>query len=189
MWNFIDWSAEQSRLSIADARFIFKTLTSAVAHCHERGVIVRDLTPLNIMMKKNFPSASSPIVSAPFEVKIIDFSLCVSDGSQDALCDHALFAWSMVPYCAPEALHVPVKQTNEGGSNKKINQVAINQVVDEENAEGYDKAIDMWSLGVLLFVMIAGRIPWEGFERNCTVDDHILLSNIQRAGKINQVVQ
>lgn len=180
LWNFIDWQSEKSRLSITDSRFIFKTLASAVMHCHDRGVIVRDLTPLNILVKKNFANnsnSSKAVDSAPYEVKIVDFSLAVREGSREALCDHALFDWAMVPYCAPEALVVQPSHATEkdnGSSSSSSSSSAIVPV-------SYSRAMDMWSLGVLLFVMIAGRIPWEGYERNCTVDDHLLLSNIQRA--------
>jgi serine/threonine protein kinase len=71
-----------------------------------------------------------------FEVKICDFSLAVPMGSIKVLCDHPLFEWNAVPYLAPEALL----------------------------GHPYSTAMDVWSIGVLLFLMVAGRLPFDSAD-------------------------
>eukprot|EP01034_Spumella_vulgaris_P029852 gene29852-36972_t len=68
-----------------------------------------------------------------YEVKICDFSLAVHVGSLKVLCDHPLFEWNDVPYLAPEALL----------------------------GHPYSTAMDVWSVGVLLYAMICGRLPFD----------------------------
>lgn len=180
--NFIDWQAGMSRLSLDDARFIFKTLASAVHHCHEEDILVRDLSPMNILVKKNFPTVAppSPTLSSssssnkfssvrpstntvlvpattPFDVKIVDFSFAVREGHTESMRNHPLFDASMTPYCAPEVFSHGNRET---------------------------KAMDMWSLGVLYYVMIAGHLPWS--QSTNIPNDPVLLGSIQ-SGKVSFV--
>lgn len=113
---------------------------------------------MNILVKKQYPSntSSGNNISQgidPFEVKIVDFSLAVTENARDNLSDHVLFDWSLVPYCAPEVL--------SAGSD-------------------YSNAMDMWSLGVLIYVMLAGKQPFAGYDTQTTLDDHCLVHNIQQ---------
>ena len=184
LWHFIDWRAETSQLSIADTRCILHSLGQALLHCHQQGVIVRDLSPMNILVKKNNQSNSnnngnakqqkyqqSPTdTNEPFEVKIVDFSLAVlahqnygmeHEQQLKPMSEHILFDWSLVPFLAPEILFQNTTSTSTNPNDKK--------------------ASDLWSLGVLGFVMITGRLPFEGYEHNSTTEDHFLLDNIRNA--------
>ncbi len=146
MTNFLDLKEGKTMLHISDVRRIAKSLFSAVAHCHDRGVIVRDLTPQNIMVRKSGIDGNTG-GSMKVEVMITDFSLAVQVGSTQTLADHPLFEWNMVPYTAPEALL----------------------------GHDYSFPMDCWSLGVLIYVMIAGIEP---FHHD---DDHVLVENIKTA--------
>ncbi len=86
--------------------------------------------------------------SGAFDVMICDFSLAVpSVGSFQALCDHTLFEWSDVPYMAPEALL----------------------------GHPYSTSMDVWSIGVLLYMMVSGELPFE------SDDDKELVNSIKHA--------
>lgn len=99
--NFINLSQKSTTLSPVDVRHIVKSMVGALIYCHELGVIVRGLTPENIMIKKN----STPNeLGSYFDVKITDFSQAVLKGSLDNLADHPLFEWNAVPYMPPEAI-------------------------------------------------------------------------------------
>ena len=233
LWNFIDWQEESSKLTVADARSIFRSLAKAVAHCHAQGIIVRDLSPSNLLVKKRYTTATptTPIMSnvsasekksisskkqhhllhrtshylmgnynthsqshhslnnnsphldldidcmmEPFEVKIVDLSLAVMvNNEQDAFHDDVhgkgnsdgmQCDLSLLPYTAPEVLF-------SNGHHEQQDKQPV-----------YSQASDIWSLGVLLFVMLAGRVP---FQSSCASSsfssekarEKILLDNIR----------
>lgn len=123
-------------------RNITKSLLGGINYCHERNIIIRNLTPDTIMVKK---SGGIMHASTIYEVKITDFSCAVPVGSTKNFADHPLFDWADVPYLAPEAL------------------------LDSP----YGKSMDLWSLGVLVFLMLSGDLPF--FNE----DDKVLLNMIK----------
>lgn len=143
--NFINFKEEKTILNVVEVRRIMKSLVSVVSHCHDQGVILRELTPSNVMVKK--AGVDSTGQSCIFDVMLVDLSLAVSVGSTALLADHPIFEWNMVPYTAPEALL----------------------------GQSYSTQMDMWSLGVLLFAMLSGKLPFD-----CE-DDHLLVSDIKTA--------
>jgi serine/threonine protein kinase len=130
--NFINTSAQSTSLHIADICFVFKSVCSALVHCHLNGVVVRDLTLSNIMFKR---SGIDLITGGAMrvEVMIADLSLAAMVGSKPSLSEHPLFDWKMVGYSAPEA------------------------IFGEDEAKC---SMDCWSLGVLLYVMLSGIEPF-----------------------------
>lgn len=141
--NFIDSTSKTSSFAIGDVRTIVKSLLAGIHYCHERNIIIRNLTPDTIMVKK---SGGIMHASTIYEVKITDFSCAVLNGSTKSLSDHPLFDWNDVPYIAPEALL----------------------------EQPYSKSMDMWSVGVLIYLMIAGDLPFANSE-----DDKVLLNAIK----------
>lgn len=140
--NFIDTANKTSQFGQTDVRNIMKSLISGVNYCHERSIIIRNLTPDTIMVKK---SGGIMHASTIYEVKITDFSCAVPVGSTKNFSDHPLFDWADVPFLAPEAL------------------------LDQP----YGKSMDVWSMGVLLFLMLSGDLPFQN------EDDKILLNTIK----------
>lgn len=140
--NFIDISNKSTPFGPADVRNILKSLLAGIHYCHERNIIIRNLTPDTIMVKK-----SGGIINAStiYEVKITDFSCAVPTGTTKNLADHPLFDWADVPYLAPEAL------------------------LDQ----AYGRSMDMWSVGVLLFMMVSGELPF------VNDDDKLLINCIK----------
>ena len=63
------------------------------------------------------------------------------------LCDHTLFEWNDVPFMAPEALL----------------------------GHPYSFAMDVWSIGVLLYMMVSGELPF------ASPDDKDLVNSIKHA--------
>jgi serine/threonine protein kinase len=94
--HFIDFKNKTTTFTINDTRSIIRSILSATAYCHNNGIIIRNLTADNIMVKKTGDGV--------FETKIADFSQAVEVGSTKVLCDHTVFEWADVPYMAPEAL-------------------------------------------------------------------------------------
>eukprot|EP01034_Spumella_vulgaris_P034599 gene34599-42678_t len=82
-----------------------------------------------------------------YETKIADFSQAVVAGSDKCISDHTIFEWADVPYMAPEALL----------------------------GQSYSTAMDVWSIGVLLFTMLSGELPFDD------ADDQKLIEKIKFA--------
>lgn len=157
MKNYVDLRNRKSSFTMVETRKIFKALFSAVTHCHEHMVIVRNLTMDNIMIRKRDPAASTGASNGKksedvgdYEVKIADFGQAVEFGCKLPVAEHALFDWNQVPYFSPEAvLRLP-----------------------------YNQASDIWSLGVLLFAMVSGELP---FAVDDYMDRALLMERIRNA--------
>jgi serine/threonine protein kinase len=134
-----------------DVKRITKSLVQALAHAHEHQIILRDLNPQNIMIRRVGNDPQNPGAATSIDVMIVDLSLAVSEGSIQILSDHPLFEWYMVPYLPPESVL----------------------------GHPYSSAMDIWSLGVLIYAMISGQLPFE--EDPNRRDDGILIKNITTA--------
>lgn len=96
--NFIDFKNSKTLFNERDVKYVIKSLASAVQYCHDRKIILRNITADSVMVRKTNDNAK------PLEVCIADFSFATVVGSSKVLADHPLFDWSDVPYIAPEAL-------------------------------------------------------------------------------------
>ncbi len=98
---------------------IFRQLVSAVAYCHAKGIIHRDLKLEHVL------------VTRTLSVKIIDFGFAVTQPNARKL---RMLCGTPV-YMAPEILR---KQEYMGGP------------------------VDVWSLGVIFYVLLSGAFPFPG---------------------------
>jgi calcium-dependent protein kinase len=102
---------------------IMRQLLSAVAYCHEKGVIHRDLKPENILIE-----SSEEKDKDFFHIKIIDF------GTSEILKKSKLTEQIGTSfYIAPEILK-----------------------------NGYNEKCDLWSCGVILYILLCGAPPFYG---------------------------
>jgi serine/threonine protein kinase len=116
-----------------DMKNIMNQLFDVTRHCHERGVIIRDLSPMNISITKVHGKGQQNAVHDDYLVKIADFSLAVEMGVTESLADHPQFSWEIVKYSAPELIL----------------------------SKPYTICADMWTLGVVLYEMLSrGRLPF-----------------------------
>ncbi|KAJ3054318.1 serine/threonine-protein kinase HAL4/sat4 [Rhizophlyctis rosea] len=109
----------------------FKQLLSGVQYLHSMGVAHRDLKPENLLLD-----------SAGRILKITDFG--VSDVFRAPFCTVSRKAKGVCgsgPYIAPEEF---VKEGNGGGPG-------------EYESEG----VDVWSCGIIYYVMVYNSIPWK----------------------------
>jgi serine/threonine protein kinase len=90
--NFVDVRNNSTSLSLPDTKQAFKSLIDIVKYIHEQNVIIRNLTPANIVLKKG-STTTNPAPKGNendglerrntvlFEVKVADFSQAVNTGS------------------------------------------------------------------------------------------------------------
>jgi serine/threonine protein kinase len=139
-------------LSEDEARVVFEQVASGIAHLHSMGIGHRDIKPENIMYvnERSRPSGQADALgdshghngapgAAPcrdgesLKVKIMDYDL--------AKINYCVQGWVAGTPCGTSLYMAPeiVRQDPE-----------------------YSLAIDDWSLGVTLYVMLSGRAPFGG---------------------------
>ncbi|MBA0779209.1 hypothetical protein Gotri_003482 [Gossypium trilobum] len=133
--ELFDNIARRGRLKEDDARTYFHQLINAVDYCHSRGVYHRDLKVWDIVCV-HYPFVVKPenlLLDANGVLKVSDFGL--SALPQQVRADGLLYTACGTPnYVAPEVI----------------------------KSKGYDGAkADVWSCGVILFVLMAGYLPFD----------------------------
>ncbi|KAH7389604.1 kinase-like domain-containing protein [Phaeosphaeria sp. MPI-PUGE-AT-0046c] len=113
------------------AHFYFSQLVSAVGYMHSMGIAHRDIKPENVLL------------SAEGDLKLSDFGLAAlfkKDG-QLRVCNTVC---GSPPYIAPEIV--------SGRRSQRVDMLDV----------GYMANIcDVWSCGVVLFVLLVGNTPWD----------------------------
>lgn len=113
------------------AQVYFYQLISGVSFVHSKGVAHRDLKPENILMSENG------------NLKLADFGMATLYTYKGQKKVSATMCGSP-PYVAPEVLVC-------GRMDKKSNEVM----------KYAPELVDIWSCGVILFVLLVGNTPWD----------------------------
>jgi serine/threonine protein kinase len=134
--------SHECRLGIPAARAFAAHLTLGLRYLHEECmspdhfVIHRDLKPENVLIDARAPSSSSLGVA-----KLSDFGF-----AKQLKTGGRCYSFVGTPdYLAPEVLHVKL---NQGPEPAGTGTTAYRY--------GYDKAVDWWGLGILVFEMLEG---------------------------------
>src|ERR1041384_243310 len=110
----------------------------ALEAAHNAGIVHRDIKPENIMLRQD------KFVRDRF-VKVLDFGLAkLTD--RDA------------PTTDPEAVTIPITETSPGAIMGTTGYMSPEQAL----GENIDERSDVFSLGVLLYEMVAGQAPFKG---------------------------
>src|SRR5205085_517040 len=171
--EFVDGSTlrervRQSPMSVRDVLHVCEQVASALAAAHEAGIVHRDIKPENVMLRRDG------------YVKVLDFGLA--------------------KLTEKHAAHAPVD--SQASTRALVNTapgVVMGTVayMSPEQARGQevDGRTDIWSLGVVLYEMIAGRLP---FAAQTATDalSHILhkeppalrLFNPETPGELERIV-
>ncbi|KAI1431830.1 putative serine/threonine protein kinase [Xylaria sp. CBS 124048] len=113
------------------AQVYFLQLISGVSFIHSKGVAHRDLKPENIL------------VSECGNLKLADFGMATMFEYKDQKKMSATMCGSP-PYIAPEVLACARANKKPGEATKYAPEL-----------------VDIWSCGVILFVLLVGNTPWE----------------------------
>lgn len=152
---------ERNHFTEREASQIICDLASALEFLHKKGIAHRDLKPENILCVD--PDKLSP-------VKICDFDLGSGIKFNSALTS---------PIATPQLL-TPV------GSAEFMAPEVVDAFVGEANS--YDKRCDLWSLGIIMYILLCGYPPFYGncgmdcgWERgdNCSACQDLLFTSIQ----------
>ncbi|XP_074643530.1 MAP kinase-interacting serine/threonine-protein kinase 1-like [Tubulanus polymorphus] len=127
--------SQRGSLTEQEASKVVKDIATALNFLHERGMAHRDLKPENILCQNR---------DTLFPVKICDFDL----GSE-----MKMKSAHTSPVTTPELL-TPV------GSAEYMAPEVVDAWVNDSTS--YDKKCDLWSLGIILYIMLCGYPPFYG---------------------------
>ena len=122
-----------TRMSICEVLDVAAQVASALQAAHEAGIVHRDIKPENIMLRRDGL------------VKVLDFGL-------------AKLASPRAAAGAAEAPTQLMTRTNPG----VVMGTAAYMSPEQARGLAVDERTDVWSLGVLLYEMVAGRQPFDG---------------------------
>ena len=135
-----------SRLGVAEALDIAIQVASALATAHQARIIHRDIKPENIMLRRDG------------YVKVVDFGLAKLTEAPIVSADTS----------KPTLLQIDTDTGMVMGTTAYMSP---------EQARGLtvDERTDIWSLGVVLYEMITGRVPFEG-----STNSDVIVSVLER---------
>jgi eukaryotic-like serine/threonine-protein kinase len=125
----------RSPMELKETLAIVSQVADALAAAHEAGIVHRDIKPENVMLRRDG------------YVKVLDFGLA------------KLANESSKPEVEPEASTMTrVLKTDPG----VVMGTASYMSPEQARASEVDARTDIWSLGVVLYEMVSGRLPFEG---------------------------
>ncbi|KAJ6658883.1 hypothetical protein lerEdw1_019519 [Lerista edwardsae] len=131
-----DYISERRRLNERETRHFFRQIVSAVHYCHKNGVVHRDLKLENILLDDNC------------NIKVKAFSVVVETAISLKIADFGLSNLYQKDKFLQTFCGSPLYASPE--------------IVNGRPYRGPE--VDSWALGVLLYTLVYGAMPFDGFD-------------------------
>lgn len=138
--QLLDHIQNRIKFTEKEASYVIKDLASALQFLHKKGIAHRDLKPENVL--------------CVFEDQLCPVKLCDFDLGSGIKFNSQLGS----PISTP-ALRTPV-----GSAEFMAPEVVEAFMDDTERDLAYDKRCDLWSLGIIMYILLCGYPPFSG---NC----------------------
>ena len=156
--DLFEYIVKRRRLPEAEVRDVMLQLLSAVAYLHEQSIVHRDIKPENILIQLQ-QDAKNPTAKPTLHVKLADFGLAKVIEEWDVRSTPCGTSF----YIAPEIIR--------GIESQGARPLVTNKEVV--------KSVDVWSLGVVFFILLSGRPPFSG-QVKTSLERRALLAKIDR---------
>jgi len=144
---------KSSDLSTRERLELFALICDAVHHAHQKGVIHRDLKPGNILVRAERKMRSTESMKPGARASLRDKSLSTHHSGLPKILDFG------VARATDSDIQVTTLQTDVGQLIGTLPYMSPEQV--EGNAQRLDTRSDVYALGVILYELLADRLPYE----------------------------
>lgn len=135
--ELFEYITQKQHFTEQEASQILRQIAMAVQYCHSRNIAHRDLKPENLLLLRKAEEQKQ------VRVKLADFGFAKVDNGD-------LTTPQFTPYyVAPQVLEAQKRQKEIRAGQRSPGSPYY-----------YDKSCDMWSIGVILYIMLCGYPPF-----------------------------
>jgi serine/threonine protein kinase len=148
------------RFTEPEAARLIRPLLESVAYLHDLGIVHRDLKPENILCGENLD-----------DLKIADFGLSKVRYVFASAWHHCHLRPLSLIVCLLQMVMPKEKMDAACGTLSYVAPEVLTM-------QGYGKEADLWSVGVIMFLLLCGKLPFDGDDHNeiirSTIQVHVI---------------